>query len=59
MEKYLNLDIKHALPFVDESMFKVMQKEINHAHKQLKDKTGKGNDFLGWEIGRASCRERV
>lgn len=48
MEKYLNLDIKHALPFVDESMFKVMQKEINHAHKQLKDKTGKGNDFLGW-----------
>lgn len=48
MEKYLNLDIKHALPFVDESTFKIIQKEINQAHKMLKDKSGKGNDFLGW-----------
>lgn len=48
MEKYLKLDIAHALPFVDESMFKVIQKEINQAHKTLKFKSGKGNDFLGW-----------
>lgn len=48
MEKYLKLDIAHALPFVDESMFKVIQKEINQAHKTLKLKSGKGNDFLGW-----------
>jgi len=48
MDKYLNLEIKHALPFVDESMFKVMQKEINQAHKTLKNQTGKGHEFLGW-----------
>jgi len=48
MDKYLKLDIAHALPFVDESMFKVIQKEINQAHKTLKFRTGKGNDFLGW-----------
>lgn len=48
MDKYLKLDISHALPFVDASMFKAMQKEINAAHKTLKNRTGKGNEFLGW-----------
>lgn len=48
MDKYLKLDVKHALPFIDASMFKAMQKEINQAHKTLHNQTGKGNEFLGW-----------
>ena len=48
MEKYLKLDVKHALPFIDASMLKAMQKEINQAHKTLHNQTGKGHEFLGW-----------
>jgi len=48
MEKLLHVDISHALPFVDASHLKTIQKEINVAHRALKNKTGKGNEFLGW-----------
>ena len=48
MEKYLNVDISHALPFVDSRALAQMQKEINVAAKMLFNKTGKGNEYLGW-----------
>jgi glucose-6-phosphate isomerase len=48
MEKYLSLDISHALPFVDADGLKSIQKEISAAHKALREKTGKGNEFTGW-----------
>jgi len=48
MEQYLKLDISHALPFVDRDGLKIIQKEISAANKKLRDKTGKGNAFLGW-----------
>jgi len=48
MEQYLKLDISHALPFVDRDGLKIIQKEISAASKKLRDKTGKGNAFLGW-----------
>jgi glucose-6-phosphate isomerase len=48
MEKYLNLDVSHALPFVSETALKSIQKEVNKASKELFLGLGKGNDFLGW-----------
>jgi glucose-6-phosphate isomerase len=48
MEKQLRLDVSHALPFIGEDGMKRIQKEINAASKALVDKTGKGNEYLGW-----------
>lgn len=48
MEKYLSLDVSHALPFVGANGLKLMQKEITVADRQLREKTGKGNEFTGW-----------
>mgnify|MGYP001767464051 CR=1 FL=1 len=48
MDQYLKLDLSHALSFIDEARMKDIQKEINQAHRDLKNKTGQGNDFLGW-----------
>lgn len=48
MEKYLRLDVSHALPFVDSDSLKIIQKEISSAAKSLHEGTGKGNAFLGW-----------
>jgi glucose-6-phosphate isomerase len=48
MDKYLQIDVSHALPFVDADGLKVIQKEITAASRQLLGKTGKGSEFLGW-----------
>ncbi|MBU1144426.1 MAG: glucose-6-phosphate isomerase [Firmicutes bacterium] len=48
MEKYINVDINQALPFISEGALKSIQKEINLARKELNNQTGKGNEFLGW-----------
>jgi len=48
MEKYLSLDISHALPFVDADGLKSIQKEISAADRALRNKTGKGAEFTGW-----------
>ncbi|MFH0993234.1 MAG: glucose-6-phosphate isomerase [bacterium] len=48
MDKYLKLDVGHALPFVPAGALKNIQKEITAAAKALHGKTGKGNEFLGW-----------
>ncbi|QLY40493.1 glucose-6-phosphate isomerase [Hujiaoplasma nucleasis] len=47
-EKYLNLNYNNVLPFVELSDLKLMQKEINQARKTLDEKTGLGNDYIGW-----------
>ncbi len=44
----VNVDISHALPFVDGNAFKGIEKEVSAAHRSLIDGSGKGNDFLGW-----------
>jgi len=48
MDKFLEVDLRHALPFVDEFELKNIQKEVTAARKKLNDKTGEGNDYLGW-----------
>ncbi len=48
MDKYLKLDVGHALPFVSGGALKSIQKEITAAAKALHGKTGVGNEFLGW-----------
>lgn len=48
MEKYLNIDFKYAMPFIEAEELKKTQKEINLARKQLDEKSGAGNDYLGW-----------
>lgn len=48
MEKYLNLDVKYALPFINQEDLKRIQKEVTEARKKLNSQTGAGNEFLGW-----------
>lgn len=48
MEKYIKVDISNALPFVDEREMASLQQEIVNAHNDIHNKTGQGNDFLGW-----------
>ena len=48
MDKYLKLDYNYALPFIKEIDLKRMQKEVNKARKTLDEKSGPGNEFLGW-----------
>ena len=45
---HLKFDYKNALSFVSESQIKAYQEKIDHQYKLLFNKTGKGNDFLGW-----------
>lgn len=39
---------KHLAPFVSESEFDCIFPQVEVAHKMLEDRTGAGNDFLGW-----------
>ncbi len=48
MEKYLNIDFRYALSFIQESELTSIQKEINQARRTLDQKTGPGSDYLGW-----------
>lgn len=45
---HLKFDYKNALGFISETQIKACQQEINKQHEALLEKTGKGNDFLGW-----------
>jgi len=44
----INLDISRALDFVKKEDINAFQDVINKNHQNLLNKTGKGNDFLGW-----------
>ena len=48
MNKNLTFDYKKALAFFDSSEIEKISSEISNAHNQLHNKTGEGNDFLGW-----------
>ena len=41
----ISLDLRNAKLNEDLSLW---QDKVSVAHKQLHEKTGKGNDFLGW-----------
>ncbi len=44
----LTFDYNNALDFISEADLKNYQEEINHHYLALRNKTGKGSDFLGW-----------
>ena len=48
MNKYIKVDYSKALDFFNEADLATVEKEIQVAHDHLHNKTGKGNDFLGW-----------
>ncbi len=48
MSKYVSLDYRYALPFINEEEIAKINKEIKYARKILDKKSGLGNDYLGW-----------
>lgn len=48
MEKLISVDGRHALPFVSKAEYDAIAKEIAVARKTLNEKSGAGNEFLGW-----------
>jgi len=48
MKKYLHVDYSKALSFVNKDDLNNIEKEIKIAHDTLHNKSGKGNEFLGW-----------
>ena len=44
----LNLDYSKVLGFLDKSEIDAMQPYVTVAHNAIHEKTGLGNDFLGW-----------
>ena len=45
---FIKLDISKVYDFVDKETIYGMKDRAEKANKKLHDKTGKGNDFLGW-----------
>lgn len=48
MSNRLKLDYGHLLQSIKESEIFDLQSKVNQCHQDLINKTGKGNDFLGW-----------
>ena len=44
----LKIETKNALPFIETSAIEAQKKSMQLHLKELKNKSGKGNDFLGW-----------
>lgn len=44
----LTLDYRNALGFVKEYEMCYLENQITEAHKRIHDKTGPGNEYLGW-----------
>ena len=44
----LTLDLSKTAPFLRENEVEYMQEMVTAAHEKLHNKTGAGNDFLGW-----------
>jgi glucose-6-phosphate isomerase len=48
MLNILNLDLSKTMPYLNRHEITALQPMVNEAHKMLHEKTGEGNDFLGW-----------
>jgi glucose-6-phosphate isomerase len=44
----IQIDLSKLYSFVSEEKIRSLQKEIDHHYPSLWNKTGRGNDFLGW-----------
>jgi len=45
--KYIDLNLEDARPFLVEQP-EALQKKVNEVHRMIHQKTGLGNDYLGW-----------
>ena len=48
ISEIINLDISKVSGFVSEAEIAALKGEMEQGNRMLHDKTGKGNDFLGW-----------
>lgn len=48
MSKVISLDLSKTVPYMNEQEVFSLQPMVNEAHRMLHDKSGEGNDFLGW-----------
>ncbi|MCB2290186.1 glucose-6-phosphate isomerase [Clostridium sp. CS001] len=48
MRKTLSLDLSKVVPYLGEHEVSYFEPMVATAHKMLKDRTGAGNEFLGW-----------
>ena len=48
MSNVLKLDLTKTIPYLQKEEIIALQPMVNEAHKMLHEKTGAGNDFLGW-----------
>ena len=44
----MKIDLSHINPFLDNAVVKDLESRISATYKTVFDKTGAGNDFLGW-----------
>ena len=44
----MKIDLTHTNPFLDNAIVKELESSISETYKTVFDKTGAGNDFLGW-----------
>ncbi|MCF7926227.1 MAG: glucose-6-phosphate isomerase [Candidatus Izimaplasma sp.] len=48
MSKYVTVDVEKTKGFLKETTLKKFKDKVKDAHDKLRDKTGKGSNFLGW-----------
>ncbi len=48
MSNYLTLDVSKTKGFYDEKLYDELAKKVKVSYETLRNKNGKGNDFLGW-----------
>jgi glucose-6-phosphate isomerase len=48
MSKGISLDLSKVAPYLEEAELNNMESMVKAVHEQLHNKTGAGNDFLGW-----------
>lgn len=48
MKKKISFDYSYALPLVTQQEVLDMEMAVSHAHAMLHQKTGAGNDYVGW-----------
>ena len=48
MSKNISFDISKAMGFFNNEELESIEAQVKTAHKMLHEKSGKGNDFLGW-----------
>ena len=57
--KNIKIDISKTLSFISEAEIQTLQSEMSKHHRALLEKTGKGNDFLGWVHLPSSINEDI